>query len=55
MNHTRFGPLPSALIGQVAPAELDLESSERLSSIAHDYSARLLGVCGITDAFSVRV
>ncbi|MFG2076383.1 serine hydrolase domain-containing protein [Nonomuraea maritima] len=54
MRQTRFGPLPPAVIAQVAPTELDPDSGERLRGVAHDFSARLLGgVCGIAGVFSV--
>ncbi|WP_205740520.1 serine hydrolase domain-containing protein [Haloactinopolyspora alba] len=50
---TRFGPLPPDLAGRCAPTERDDESGEHLKGTPHDYSARLLDVCGSAGAFSV--
>lgn len=53
MNVTRFGPLPPDLAARCAPTELDQDTGAHLKGTAHDFSARLLGVCGIAGAFSV--
>jgi CubicO group peptidase (beta-lactamase class C family) len=53
MDSTRFGPLPADIVERSAPTELDQETGVRIKGTPHDYSARLLGVCGVAGAFSV--
>lgn len=51
MNTTCFGPLSAELGARSAPPELDQDTDTHLKGVAHDFSARLLGVvCGITSA-----
>lgn len=52
MRHTRFGPLPPDLVARCAPTEHDQETGVHLKGVAHDFSARLLGVCGVAGVFS---
>lgn len=54
MRDTRFGPVADpAEIARCAPTELDDETGRHLKGSPHDYSARLLGVCGSAGVFSV--
>lgn len=53
MMSTRFGPLPPAMAARCAPTEWDTETGRHLKGVPHDYSARLLGVCGSAGTFSV--
>jgi CubicO group peptidase (beta-lactamase class C family) len=53
MTATQFGPLPADVVERCAPTEFDEEAHVRIKGTPHDYSARLLGVCGIAGAFSV--
>ncbi|MBS2536274.1 beta-lactamase family protein [Catenulispora sp. NF23] len=52
MSATRYGPLPASLAGQCAPTEFDEEAGAHVRGSVHDYSGRLLGVCGISGVFS---
>ncbi|MFI5736148.1 serine hydrolase domain-containing protein [Kribbella sp. NPDC051587] len=53
MVSTQFGPLPAGVVERCAPTEFDPEAGARIKGTPHDYSARLLGVCGIAGAFSI--
>ncbi|WP_298331316.1 serine hydrolase domain-containing protein [Haloactinopolyspora sp.] len=53
MMSTRFSPLSPDFVGRCAPTEFDPDHGGHLKGIPHDYSARLLGVCGSAGAFSV--
>ncbi|TDE07935.1 serine hydrolase domain-containing protein [Jiangella asiatica] len=53
MTSTRFGPLPPDVAARCAPTEWDSDTGRHLKGSPHDYSARLLGVCGSAGAFSV--
>lgn len=53
MTSTRFGPLPDPLAVCCASTEYDADTGARLRGVAHDYSARLLGVSGNAGVFSV--
>jgi CubicO group peptidase (beta-lactamase class C family) len=52
MSATRYGPVPDELVGQCAPTEFDEETGARVRGSVHDFSGRLLGVCGISGTFS---
>ncbi|WP_246486574.1 beta-lactamase family protein [Kribbella qitaiheensis] len=52
MDSTRFGPLPADVVARCAPTEFDAEAGLRIKGTPHDYSARLLAVCGIAGVFS---
>ncbi|MEY9928133.1 CubicO group peptidase (beta-lactamase class C family) [Catenulispora sp. GP43] len=52
MSATRYGPLPAGLVEQCAPTEFDEEAGAHVRGSVHDYSGRLLGVCGISGTFS---
>lgn len=52
MTGTRFGPLPPELAARSAPTELDDDTGTRVRGSVHDFSARLLRVCGIAGVFS---
>ena len=52
MSATRYGPLPADLAGRCAPTEFDEEAGAHVRGSVHDYSGRLLGVCGISGTFS---
>ncbi|MFB6724840.1 serine hydrolase domain-containing protein [Kribbella sp. NPDC056345] len=52
MNSTRFGPLPPDIAARCAPTEFDADADVRIKGTPHDYSARLLSVCGIAGTFS---
>lgn len=53
MASIQFGPLPVDVAVRCAPTEFDTEAGVRIKATPHDYSARLLGVCGIAGVFSV--
>ncbi|PZF86484.1 serine hydrolase domain-containing protein [Jiangella anatolica] len=53
MTSTRFGPVDGADVARCAPTELDEDTGRHLRGTPHDYSARLLGVCGSAGVFSV--
>lgn len=53
MGSTAFGPVPPAVVARCAPTELDESTGRHLRGTPHDYSARLLGVCGSAGVFSV--
>ncbi|MBB5787427.1 serine hydrolase domain-containing protein [Jiangella mangrovi] len=52
MRSTAFGPVPAADVARCAPTEWDEPSGRHLRGTPHDYSARLLGVCGSAGVFS---
>ena len=52
MTDTRYGPVPSELVEQSAPTEFDDEAGAHVRGSVHDFSGRLLGVCGISGTFS---
>jgi CubicO group peptidase (beta-lactamase class C family) len=52
MSATRYGPVPPALVEQCAPTEFDDEADAHVRGSVHDFSGRLLGVCGISGTFS---
>lgn len=52
MAATRYGPVPAALVEQCAPTEFDDETGTHVRGSVHDFSGRLLGVCGISGTFS---
>ncbi|WP_194926095.1 serine hydrolase domain-containing protein [Catenulispora pinisilvae] len=52
MSATRYGPLSASLAEQCAPTEFDEETGTHVRGSVHDYSGRLLGVCGISGVFS---
>ncbi|MEZ0111418.1 CubicO group peptidase (beta-lactamase class C family) [Catenulispora sp. EB89] len=52
MSATRYGPLPDKLVQQCAPTEFDEEAGAHVRGSVHDFSGRLLGVCGISGTFS---
>lgn len=52
MSATRYGPVPAELVEQCAPTEFDEETGAHVRGSVHDYSGRLLGVCGISGTFS---
>lgn len=52
MAATRFGPMPGALVEECAPTEFDDEAGAHVRGSVHDFSGRLLGVCGISGTFS---
>ena len=52
MSATRYGPVPHELVGQCAPTEFDEETGAHVRGSVHDFSGRLLGVCGISGTFS---
>ncbi len=53
MESTRFGPVDEADVARCAPTEWDEAAGRHLRGTPHDYSARLLGVCGSAGVFSV--
>lgn len=54
MASTAFGPVDGAPeVARCAPTELDEDTGRHLKGTPHDYSARLLGVCGSAGVFSV--
>jgi CubicO group peptidase (beta-lactamase class C family) len=52
MSATRYGPVPAELVEQCAPTEFDEEAGAHVRGSVHDFSGRLLGVCGISGTFS---
>ena len=52
MSATHYGPVPADLIAQSAPTEFDDETGAHVRGSVHDYSGRLLGICGISGTFS---
>lgn len=52
MTDTRYGPVPDELVEQSAPTEFDDETGAHVRGSVHDFSGRLLGVCGISGTFS---
>ena len=52
MSATRYGPLPDELVEQCAPTEFDEQLGAHVRGSVHDFSGRLLGVCGISGTFS---
>ncbi|SEF13965.1 serine hydrolase domain-containing protein [Jiangella alba] len=53
MDATRFGPVAAADVQRCAPTEFDADTGRHLLGTPHDFSARLLGVCGSAGVFSV--
>ena len=52
MTATRYGPVPAELVERSAPTEFDDEAGAHVRGSVHDFSSRLLGVCGISGTFS---
>ncbi|MEY9854955.1 CubicO group peptidase (beta-lactamase class C family) [Catenulispora sp. GAS73] len=52
MSATRYGPVPDELVQQCAPTEFDEETGTHVRGSVHDFSGRLLGICGISGTFS---
>ena len=52
MTATRYGPVPTELVERTAPTEFDDEAGAHVRGSVHDFSGRLLGVCGISGTFS---
>jgi CubicO group peptidase (beta-lactamase class C family) len=52
MAATQYGPVPAELVERTAPTEFDDEAGAHVRGSVHDFSGRLLGVCGISGTFS---